>query len=82
MNDHHLVVDGKVTVTQINDLLLTELDTTDVDTIGGWLFGMHPEMNVGEIYTHDNLDLKLLEKEPHRFRKVEIIKKQPTEQTP
>ncbi|MNP82784.1 hypothetical protein D3C76_1815320 [compost metagenome] len=59
---------------------MAELDTTDVDTIGGWLFGMHPEMNIGEIYTHHNLDLKLLEKEPHRFRKVEIIKKQPSEQ--
>lgn len=81
LSEHHLVVDGKVTITQINDLLATELDTTDVDTIGGWLFGMHPEMNVGEVYSYHLLDLKLLDKEPHRFRKLEIIKKQPTEIT-
>ncbi|MNI42133.1 Hemolysin C [compost metagenome] len=80
LNDNHLVVDGKVTVTQINDLLMTELDTIDVDTIGGWLFGMHPDMNVGETYLFENLDFKLLEKEPHRFRKLEIIKKLPSEQ--
>ncbi|MNO07187.1 hypothetical protein D3C81_2292820 [compost metagenome] len=59
---------------------MTELDTIDVDTIGGWLFGMHPDMNVGETYLFENLDFKLLEKEPHRFRKLEIIKKLPSEQ--
>ncbi|MBU5670367.1 hemolysin family protein [Paenibacillus brevis] len=81
LGDNHVVVDGKVAVNQINDLLLSDLDTEDVDTIGGWLYGTHPEMNVGETLEHHNLIFKLLDKEPHRFKRLEIVKMIPeTEQ--
>ncbi|MNJ04682.1 hypothetical protein D3C73_1655480 [compost metagenome] len=53
---------------------MSDLDTEDVDTIGGWLYGRHPEMNVGETLEHHDLQFKLLDKEPNRFRKLEIIK--------
>ncbi|GIO39523.1 membrane protein [Paenibacillus antibioticophila] len=81
VGENHVIVDGKVGVNQINDLLLSELDTEDVDTIGGWLYGTHPEMNVGETLEHQNLIFKLLDKEPHRFKRLEIVKMIPeTEQ--
>lgn len=81
LGDNHVIVDGKVGVHQINDLLLSELDTEDVDTIGGWLYGTHPEMNVGETLEHQSLIFKLLDKEPHRFKRLEIVKMIPeTEQ--
>lgn len=74
LSETHLVVDGKVSINQINDILLADLDTEDVDTIGGWLYGHHPEMNVGETLEHNDLSFKLLDKEPHRFKKLEIKK--------
>lgn len=74
INEHHLIVDGKVTINQINDLLHCDLDSEDIDTIGGWLYGTHPEMGEGETLQHQELTFKLLEREPHRFRKLEIIK--------
>lgn len=80
LSDDHLISDGKVTINQINDVLMTDLDTEDVDTIGGWLYGMHPEMDIGETLSHKELTFKLLEKDPHRFRKVEIIKNSAEEQ--
>lgn len=81
LGDNHVIVDGKVGVNQINDLLMSGLDTEDVDTIGGWLYGTHPEMNVGETLEHQNLIFKLLDKEPHRFKRLEIVKMIPeTEQ--
>lgn len=80
LSEDHLISDGKVTINHINDVLMTDLDTEDVDTIGGWLYGMHPEMDIGETLSHKELTFKLLEKDPHRFRKVEIIKNNPEEQ--
>lgn len=74
LSETHVIAQGTVTVNQINDVLLTDLSTEEVDTIGGWLFGMHPEMNVGETLEHEELTFKLLEKEPHRFKKLEIVK--------
>ncbi|RRJ63562.1 HlyC/CorC family transporter [Paenibacillus oralis] len=75
LSDTHVIAQGTVTVNQINDLLLTDLSTEEVDTIGGWLFGMNPGMDVGETLEHEDLTFKLLEKEPHRFRKLEIVKR-------
>lgn len=74
LNELHIVALGTVTVNQINEVLLTDLSTEEVDTIGGWLYGMNPVMDVGETLEHEDLTFKLLEKEPHRFRKLEIIK--------
>lgn len=74
INEHHLIVDGKVTINQINDLLHCDLNSEDIDTIGGWLYGTHPEMGEGETLQHQELTFILLEREPHRFRKLEIIK--------
>ncbi|GAA0406618.1 hemolysin family protein [Paenibacillus motobuensis] len=74
VNENHVIVDGKVTINHINDLFMADISTDDVDTIGGWLFGTNPEMKVGETLEHEELTFKLLEKEPNRFRKLEIIK--------
>lgn len=74
INEHHLIVDGKVAINQINDLLHSDLDTEDIDTIGGWLYGTNPEMNEGETLDHQDLTFKLIDREPHRFRKLEIFK--------
>jgi len=74
VNENHVIVDGKVTINHINDLFMADISTEDVDTIGGWLFGTNPEMKVGETLEHEELTFKLLEKEPNRFRKLEIIK--------
>ncbi|MGZ7445539.1 hemolysin family protein [Paenibacillus sp. TH7-28] len=75
LSDTHVIAQGTVTVNQINDLMLTDLSTEEVDTIGGWLFGMNPGMDIGETLEHEDLTFKLLEKEPHRFRKLEIVKR-------
>ncbi|MNP79484.1 Transporter associated domain protein [compost metagenome] len=64
-----------MTVNQINDILISDLSTEEVDTIGGWLYGMHPGMNVGETLEHEDLTFKLLDKEPHRFKKLEIVRR-------
>ncbi|WP_059049280.1 hemolysin family protein [Paenibacillus senegalimassiliensis] len=74
LNELHVVALGTVTVNQINEVLLTDLSTEEVDTIGGWLYGMNPVMDVGDTLEHEDLTFKLLEKEPHRFRKLEIMK--------
>lgn len=75
LNDNHVIALGTVTVNQINDILISDLSTEEVDTIGGWLYGMHPGMNVGETLEHEDLTFKLLDKEPHRFKKLEIVRR-------
>lgn len=70
--ESHYIFDGTVLLDEVNNLLRTELESEDVDTIGGWLYNKAPELAVGESIQHEDLLIKLLEKEKHRIRKVEM----------
>lgn len=68
----HYIVDGTVLLSEVNALLGTDLDSEDVDTIGGWVYSASPDIEKGESLSFRDLDIVVLEKEKHRVRKVEI----------
>lgn len=74
LGDNHYVVDGKVSIVHINELLHIELDHDEVDTIGGWLYAQHSELKKGDEWRYGDLILIIREKEKHRIRKLEIRK--------
>jgi CBS domain containing-hemolysin-like protein len=74
LGEHHFIVDGKVSLSHINDLLNTDIESEGLDTIGGWLYGQNTELKKGSEWRYHNLTFIVREKEKHRIRKVEIIK--------
>lgn len=78
--ENRLIVDGKVLLTRIEELLDVNIDSEDHDTIGGWLFGLNPELKKGSVWEYGNMTFRVLERERHRIRKVEIVK-HPEEET-
>lgn len=51
INEHHYILDSKVLVQSVNDLLDIDIDEEDVDTIGGWFMTRNFNAEVGdEIY--------------------------------
>lgn len=74
ISDTHLIVDGKVLISTVNELLLIDLDLSELDTIGGWLYGQHNEMSEGETLLYSNVEFTLLEKDNNRYCKLEIQK--------
>lgn len=76
LSDQHLIVDGKVPLSRINDLLGTEIESEGMDSIGGWLYGHNSELKVGQEWSYQALTFKVLEKEKHRIRKIEIMKQE------
>lgn len=74
VNEHHIIVDGKVPLVRINELLETDIESEGMDSIGGWLYGQHSELKVGAEWTYENMTFIIREKEKHRIRKIEIIK--------
>ncbi|MDU7476817.1 MAG: hemolysin family protein [Paenibacillus macerans] len=69
---NHLIVDGKVSVSLINELLLTDLEEEETDTIGGWVYGQNMDIEEGTELTYGALRFKVLEREESRIRKIEI----------
>ncbi|UHA72695.1 hemolysin family protein [Paenibacillus sp. 481] len=79
--DQHYLVDGKVLLAEINDIFGTHIESEDLDTIGGWLYGQYPDSKKGSAYTVENIQFTIVEKEKHRIRKIEIKKPEVVEAT-
>ncbi|MFX3651052.1 MAG: hemolysin family protein [Paenibacillus sp.] len=77
INENYVIMDGKVSLSKVNDMFMSSLDADEWDTIGGWLYSHRPEMNEQEEYEFENLIFVLLEKDKNRFYKVAVIPKEP-----
>ncbi|KKO54672.1 hemolysin family protein [Paenibacillus sp. DMB20] len=71
---NRLIVNGKVSINRVNDLLHSDLSTDELDTIGGWLYGHNSELVKGDTWTYRDLTFTVLEKKTHRYTKLEIVK--------
>ncbi|PEA54630.1 hypothetical protein CON64_11625 [Bacillus pseudomycoides] len=74
ISDDCKVVDGKVLVSEINDLFGLRLNEQDVDTIGGWLMMQGQPMAEGDMIVVGEWAFTILEKDMHQIKRVEIKK--------
>lgn len=73
--DGNYVVDGKVLLDDINDLLDINIEEENIDTIGGWAYSQvidYPEVN--DKYTFENYEFVVLECDNKRITKILIRK--------
>jgi CBS domain containing-hemolysin-like protein len=80
INDYHKIVDGKVLISDINDLFGLQMDEDVVDTIGGWIMVQNHEIEEGEFVESDGYEFKVLSKDSHQIKRVEIRKTKIEEQ--
>ncbi len=74
ISDYHKIVDGKVLISEINDLFGLHMDEEVVDTIGGWIMMQQHEIKEGQFVEGDGYLFKVLEKDSHQIKRVEIRK--------
>ncbi|MEF2966069.1 hemolysin family protein [Paenibacillus sp. M1] len=72
LEKNHYIVDGKVSISHINDLLLTDLEEDEADTIGGWVYGHDMDIEEGTRLEHGDFRFTVLERADSRIRKIEI----------
>ncbi|KZE95203.1 Magnesium and cobalt efflux protein CorC [Geobacillus stearothermophilus] len=75
VNEHTTIVDGKVLIEDINDLLGTDIDDTDVDTIGGWILTEKFDIQQGDTLSYGDYEFKVLKMEGRHVQLVEITKR-------
>ncbi|GAA0367197.1 hemolysin family protein [Bacillus horti] len=78
LSENHLIVDGKVPITEINELLVLHIENDDFNTVGGWLYSQNQALREGHEVDYEGYTFKVLKKEKHRIRKVEITKAEPS----
>ncbi|MBG9589747.1 hemolysin family protein [Cytobacillus firmus] len=74
------IIDSKVLVTEVNDLLGTDINDEDVDTIGGWILTENYEAKQGDIIEHEKYRFKILDMEEHHIKYVEVTAVPETEE--
>jgi CBS domain containing-hemolysin-like protein len=74
VKESHYIVDSKLLVSEVNDLLGTEINDEDIDTIGGWFLTEEYEAKEGDMISYDAYTFKIIEMEEHHIKYIEIIK--------
>ncbi|QPC48484.1 hemolysin family protein [Mangrovibacillus cuniculi] len=68
----HYVIDGKVLVSEVNELLGTSLDDSDVDTLGGWVLTHQYESQGSDIIRFEDVEFIVKEMDEHQIKYVEV----------
>jgi CBS domain containing-hemolysin-like protein len=74
--NNNYVVDGKVIIEDINELLDIEIEDENIDTIGGWVYSQlksYPQVN--DRVTYEDYEFIILKCDRKRISKV-LIKKE------
>lgn len=80
VDDHTTLVNGRMSVEEVNELLGLDLPVEDVDTIGGFVYRLLGHIPVqGETVPYDGLDISVERVDGNRITKIRIGKREPTE---
>lgn len=72
IQEQRYLIDGKALIEEVNEATGTDLESDEMDTIGGWLFNLKPDLPVGEPWLFENLTIIIRERDDNRIRKIEI----------
>jgi CBS domain containing-hemolysin-like protein len=76
------IIDSKVLVSEVNDLLGTDINDEDIDTIGGWILTENYEAKQGDTIQHEKYLFKILDMEEHHIKYIEVTAVPETETAP
>jgi CBS domain containing-hemolysin-like protein len=70
----HFILDGKVLIDVVNDLLGTSIEEEDVDTIGGWFLTQKFDIHKDDTIDLDNYTFRIIENDGHHILFIEVKK--------
>lgn len=74
IDSDHYILDAKLLIHEVNDLLGTSLEENDVDTIGGWLLTQKFDLEQGDQLESDGYVFIVKEIEGHHLLYIEVKK--------
>lgn len=74
ITESHKIVEGKVLISEINDLFGLYVEEDDVDTIGGWILTQNHDIQQGESIIFEEYEFKVVELDSNQVKLVEIKK--------
>jgi CBS domain containing-hemolysin-like protein len=75
VKDNHYIIDSKVLVNEVNDLLGVDISDEDIDTIGGWVLTENYEAKQGDIIDFEGFEFTIKEMDDLHVKYLEVRKK-------
>src|SRR6478752_1983448 len=73
------IIDGKMLISQVNDLLGTDISDEEVDTIAGWVLTEKFDVTKNDIIQHEQFYFKVLIIEDFHIKYIEVKKRKKKE---
>jgi CBS domain containing-hemolysin-like protein len=73
-DEGHYILDAKVLIEDVNDLLGTTLEEEDLDTIGGWFLTQKFDVQKGDTIEKEGFIFQINENEGHHIMYIEVRK--------
>lgn len=70
----HYILDAKMLLAEVNDILGTTIEDEDIDTIGGWFMTQHFDAVEGDSITAHGYEFKIKELDGHHILYLEVTK--------
>ena len=70
----HYIFDSKMLLAEVNDILGTDIEDEDIDTIGGWFMTQHFDVEEGDTIEYDGYRFKVTEQDGHHILYLEVTK--------
>ncbi len=74
LGEYHYILDAKILIENVNELLGINIDEEDIDTIGGWFLTKHFEAIKGEKIIEQGYEFTIKDMEGHHILYLEVIK--------
>lgn len=81
IKESHYIIDAKLLVSEVNELLAIDINDEDVDTIGGWMLTENYEVKQGDVVNFGSYLFKITEMEEHHIKYIEVMKQPEIEKT-
>lgn len=74
ISETKVILEGKVLLSEVNELLQLSIYGEDVDTIGGWILTEHQGIAEGAVIQVMDYKFHIIEQDGHYIKKIEVIK--------
>ena len=75
LGDNHYILDAKMLLSEIEDLLGIHMDYPDVDTLGGWFLTNKIDASIGDLLEENGFTFTVQDAEDHHLLYIEVKKK-------
>jgi len=75
VKENHFIIDSKVLLSEVNDLLGIDIQDEDIDTLGGWVLSENYEAKQGDIIEFEDFEFIIKEIEDLHVKYIEVKKK-------